>query len=148
MRTAMIVGFAVLVLGLTGCWGTTGGSEKKPLLSYNMTQSLSRSAGDIAMTEALDKGVDKAKAREFVDAIINLIVRGEISKNILQTSANALAVKYGIPSAYVSALVAVVPNDVGVDELIPDKWKTPLLSFLRDGAIRAADLYKDQTPVK
>jgi hypothetical protein len=108
-----------------------------------MTQSLSRSGGDIAMTEALDKGVDKAKAKEFVQALIDLIEKGQLNKNLLQIEANALAVKYGIPSAYVSALVAVIPNDVGVNDLIPDKWKTALLSFLRDGAMRAADLYKN-----
>ncbi len=145
MKRILMVMVAVCAgLMLSGCATTGGGGDDGKILTYNMTQSLSRSGGDIAMTELLDLGVDAKTAREYVNGLILLIKQGDLDKTALRTAALALAEKLKIKGAadYIDALLAVIPSHVKWNEKIPEPYRTALVSFLQDGAIRALDLYK------
>jgi hypothetical protein len=134
----------VVIVMMTGCASTEGGK-----LSWNMTQSVSRSGGDVAMTALLDEGVDAKKAREYVSALIQLIEKGDINKAALRTAALDLAKKLKLTGVadYIDALLAVVPGHVEEYQKIPPEVRTAIVSFLRDGAVHALDLYKaDKAP--
>jgi hypothetical protein len=134
----------VIVVMMTGCASTSGGK-----LSYNMTQSVSRSGGDVAMTALLDEGVDAKKAREYVAALVQLIEKGDLDKVALRQACLDTAAKLKLTGVadYIDALMVVVPGKIGEYEKIPVEYREALVSFLRDGATRALDLYKaDKKP--
>ena len=133
---ALMVASAILV---TGCQSTSGGK-----LSFNMTQSLSRGAGDAAMTALLDEGVDAKQARAYVIAISEVIGKGEIDKYTLRTACYSIAKKLKLTNigSYIDALMLVIPGEIAEYQKIPEQYRTAILSFLDDGAIRALDLYK------
>lgn len=137
MRHIVTLAAVLAILLGTGCASTEGHA-----LSYNMTQSVSRSAGDIAMTALLDEGVDEVKARKYAEALAEL-VQGDLSKAILREEAFRLADKFGLTGAadYIDALLSIVPSEISAVEKIPEKYHHALSSFLRDGAIRAMDIY-------
>lgn len=136
----LVVLALIAVLG-SGCQSTG--------VSWNMTQSLSRSGGDVAMTALLDEGTDAKIAREYVDALIMLIQDETLDKAALHDAAIALANKLGLKNAaaYIDALLAVIPSHVKEIDKIPADVRTALVSFLKDGALRAMDLY-DPAKVK
>ena len=69
MRKALTGLMAVVgILLMTGCASFNDGK-----MSYNMTQSVSRSAGDVSMTALLDAGTDPKVAREYVNGLIQLV---------------------------------------------------------------------------
>jgi hypothetical protein len=136
----------VAIMMLTGCLTTDGGK-----LSWNMTQSVSRSGGDVAMTALLDEGVDAGKAREYVAALIPLIEKGDIDKVALRQGCLDIAAKLKLTGVadYIDALMIVIPGKIGEYEKIPVEYREALVSFLRDGATHALDLYKaDKKPAK
>ena len=143
-RASCWLGLAVLVL-----IAVLGGGCQTTDVSWNMTQSLSRSGGDIAMTALLDEGTDAKIAREYVDALILLIQDETLDKAALHDAAIALANKIGLKNAaaYIDALIAVIPSRVEEVNKIPADVRTALVSFLKDGALRAMDLY-DPAKVK
>ena len=112
-------------------------------LSWNMTQSVSRSGGDIAMTALLDEGADPVLARKYVNALIELIQDETLNKQALRDAAVALANKLKLKNAatYIDALIVVIPSHVKEIDKIPEDVRTALVSFLRDGAVRSLDLY-------
>jgi hypothetical protein len=140
---ALVMAMALMVMG-SGCTTTGGGGEDGAKLSYNMAQSLSRGGGDIAMTALLDEGVDPKMAREYVLGLSEIIGKGDLDKTALRDAALALATKCKIKGAaeYIDALLVVIPSHVKWNEKIPEQYRTALVSFLNDGAIRALDLYK------
>jgi len=108
--------------------------------TWNQRQALARSGGDVAMTALIDQGVNKAEAVEVCMAILRYVESGDMSKAVFQKY-----VLEKIPPAYVDwadALFVVLDN-VGLEEQIPPEVRTALISFLRDGAIYGASLYKD-----
>jgi len=141
-RVAALV--VVLAMATTGCASFYDGK-----LSWNMTQSVSRGGGDAAMTAMLDGGTDAQKAREYVSALIELLESGTIDKATLRSAALRLASEMGLTGAvgYVDALMAIVPGHISQYQKIPQKYRDALLSFMRDGAVRALDLYNpDKRP--
>lgn len=142
-RYLVLLVAAVLVMVGTGCGTTTGGDESAKL-SFNMTQSISRGSGDVAMTALLDQGVDPVKAKEYVQGLAELVGKGDVDKQALHDAAIALANKLKIKGAadYIDALLVVIPSHVKWNEKIPEQYRTALVSFLNDGAIRAVELYK------
>lgn len=144
MKRVVIALMVMSVMFMTGCQSMSDGK-----LSYNMTQSLSRSGGDVAMTALLDEGVDAKKSREYVAALTELIEKGELSKIALRQACLDLAVKLKITGAanYIDALMIVIPSRIAEYQEIPKDIRIALVSFLRDGATRALDLYKtDKKP--
>jgi len=122
---------------LTGCASMGGGK----VWTWNQRQALSRSGGDIAMTALLDQGVDKAEAVEVCRSIAEYLESGAVSKEVFQKYVYKL-----VPVAYadwVDALFLVIGN-VELEEQIPAEVRTALVSFLRDGALYGAGLYKDE----
>lgn len=144
MKRALAGLMVIVVVMMTGC---ASFSDKK--LSWNMTQSVSRSGGDVAMTALLDEGVDAKKSREYVAALIQLIEKGDIDKVALRQACLDTAAKLKLTGVadYIDALMVVVPGRIGDYEKIPLKYREALVSFLRDGATHALDLYKaDKKP--
>lgn len=144
MTRALIALVAMSVL-MTGCQSMSGGS-----MSYNMRQSVSRSGGDVAMTALLDEGVDAKKAREYVVALTRFVEKGDVDKIALRQACLSIAEKLKLTGVaeYVDALMIVIPGEIGEYQKIPEKYRKALVSFLRDGATRALDLYKaDEKPV-
>jgi len=132
------------VVLLVGCQSMNDGN-----LSYNMTQSVARSGGDVAMTALLDEGVDATQAREYVTAIAKLLEDGTLSKATLRTGCQSIATKLKLTGVadYIDALMVIVPSKVAEYQQIPPEYRAAILSFLNDGAIRALDLYKaDKKP--
>jgi len=144
MRQALAGLTVVIIVMVTGCASTDGGK-----LSWNMTQSVSRSGGDVAMTALLDEGVDAKKAREYVAALIKLVDAGDIDKVALRQACLDIAARLKLTGIadYIDALMVVIPGKIGEYEKIPLPVREALVSFLRDGATRALDLYKaDKKP--
>ena len=130
---------------VTGCQSLNNGK-----LSYNMTQSVSRSGGDVAMTALLDEGIDAGKAREYVAALTKFVEKGDIDKTALRQACLSIADKLKLTGVaeYIDALMIIIPGEIGEYQKIPEKYRIALVSFLRDGATRALDLYKaDEKPV-
>jgi len=138
-KTIGIAGLFILCVLSSGCASTEGKA-----LSYNMTQSVARSGGDVAMTALLDEGVDSDKARRYALALAELVQSGDINKALLREKAYELALKYELNGAadYIDTLLAVIPSSVGEVNFLPAKYKDAIVSFLKDGAVRAMDLYK------
>jgi hypothetical protein len=93
------------------------------------------------MTALIDQGVDKVEAVEVCKAIAAYIEDGSMSKAMFQKY-----VTDKIPPAYADwadALFLVLEN-VELQEQIPPEIRTALLSFLNDGALYGAKLYKDE----
>jgi len=130
----------VPVLLFTGC-ASIGPQSDDPnqKVSWNMTQSLSRSGGDIAMTAVLDTGVNKDEAVKFVQALIDLLKQGQIQRDVFRTQVYALA--KGRYADYIDTLFLLIPSSIGPTTYIPEDIKQVLLSFLQDGALYAAKLY-------
>ena len=129
----------VIMAVMCGCASTRDG------LSYNMTQSASRSAGDIAVTALLDEGKDAEKIKAYITSMVEFLESGEttLSKEALKSAAFKIATKVKLEDAsdYIDALISVVPSKIKGGEKIPDEYKDALLSFLKDGALRAMELY-------
>lgn len=134
----------ILVLSLfsAGCQSTSDGGKG---LSVNMKHSIIRSAGDTAMTAMLDEGIDPIKARTYVVSIHSFVSSGDINKDALRVFAYEMAGKVDIPNinGYVEALMAVIPGSVDEYTIIPVEYRDLVVSFLRDGAQRALDLYRN-----
>jgi hypothetical protein len=66
-----------------------------------------------------------------------------LNKLALRDAAIALANKLKLKHAadYIDALIVVIPSHVTEIEKIPANVRTALVSFLKDGAVRALDLY-------
>lgn len=133
MRRLGICMMATLIFGCT----------PKRVVTYNLKHSGYRSAGDIAVTVLLDQtDVDKAEVLRFCRAAIAFLESGATTKRLFQETIRELA-----PVAftdYIDALFVVVPNSVDMNEEIPPDVREGLLSFLRDGAVRAIGLYKEE----
>lgn len=138
MKGMIATMMAVAIVMGSGCASTEGGK-----LSYNMTQSVSRSAGDVSMTALLDEGVDPVKGRVYAETLAELIDEGTLNKAGVREAAFDAANAVGLTGAadYIDALLAVVPVEYSEYERIPEKYRRALVSFLRDGAVRAVDLY-------
>lgn len=139
-----LVGFMVLAIVLmTGCASMNDGK-----LSYNMTQSVSRSAGDVSMTALLDEGVNPKVVREYVNGLITLVQDETLDKMALRDAIFALATKLKLKnmSSYIDALIAVIPSHVSVVDKIPPDVRTALVSFLKDGALKGLDFYDPKRP--
>ena len=103
------------------------------------------------MTALLDEGIDAKKAREYVVALTELIEKGDIDKVALRQGCLDIAAKLKLTGVadYIDALMIVVPGRIGEYEKIPLQYREALVSFLRDGATRALDLYKaDKKPAE
>ena len=135
----MLMAGMMVILLMTGCASLNDGK-----LSWNMTQSVSRSGGDMAMTALLDEGIDAKKTREYVAALIKLIEKGGIEKVALRQACLDIAAKLKLTgiSDYIDALMVVIPGKIGEYEKIPLQYREAIVSFLRDGATHALDLYK------
>lgn len=138
MRRVAVLMVAIAAMAMTGCASFYDGK-----LSWNMTQSVSRGGGDAAMTAMLDGGTDPEKARKYVSALIELLESGTINKAALRSAALKLASEMKLSGAvgYIDALMAVIPGRISQYEKIPSEYRDALISFLRDGAVRALDLY-------
>jgi len=135
-RLAICITFGVVPF-LMGCTGVG------KVVTWNMRQSGYRSAGDIAMTALLDQtNVEKTEAKEFCEAAIAFLEEGSTTKHLFQAKVRDIAPAKFVD--YIDALFVVIPNRVGLNDQIPDNVKTGLLSFLRDGAVYAIGLYKDE----
>jgi len=138
-RAWSLILVSVMVVA-TGCQNTQGGGDSN-VWTWNQRQALSRSGGDIAMIALLDQGADKAEAIEICQAIAEYVQDGALSKAMFQ--------KYvidKIPPQYADwadALFLILDN-VGLEEKIPSEIRDAILSFLNDGAIYGAGLYKDE----
>jgi hypothetical protein len=140
-KTAITIWASVIILAMnTGCKHTDG--EDGPF-SYNMKMSVSRSAGDVAMTALLDEGVSPEKATKYVDGLIQLFDEGTLNKVMLREAAARLAneLELGTVADYIDAFIIVIPNEIGEIDNIPQTVRNALVSFLRDGAKRALILY-------
>ena len=112
---------ALLFVLAVGC-KTTDSSDGGVVLSYNMTQSVSRSAGDVAMTALLEEDVvSPEKARLYVEDVASFLETGSINKTTLNATVFGLAQKYGLTgmSDYIDSLISIVPSDLGMNETIP-----------------------------
>ena len=136
------VGLIVVMVaawGLAGCVHTGGDGGK--VWTWNQRQALSRSGGDIAMTALLDQGVDKKEAVEICKAVAEYVEDGALSKAMFQKYViDRIPVQY---ADWADALFLILEN-VGLEEKIPPEIRAALLSFLNDGAIYGANLYKDE----
>lgn len=139
MRTIMVITLALVVSGCVTTDPETG--KKKATYTYNMQQATWRAGGDLAMTALLDTGVNKAEAVEFANAVVAFVEDGEIVKAVFQ--AKVLEVAPQGYADYIDALFSVVPSEVGLNQKIPEKVRIGLVSFLKDGAGRGAELYRD-----
>jgi len=128
------------VLFVTGC-ASIGPQpdDPKQKVSWNMTQSLSRCGGDVAMTALLDSGINKDEATKFVQAIIDLLKQGQIQRDTFRTAVVAIA--KGKYTDYIDSLFLVIPSSIGATDYIPEDIRQILISFLQDGALHAAALY-------
>lgn len=142
MKTMKVLVVAMLAVVMTGCVTTDEETGKKKVsYTYNMQQATWRSGGDLAMTALLDTGIDKAEAVEFANAVVAFLESGEIVKSVFRAKVLEVApVGY---ADYVDALFSVVPSEVSFNEKIPENVRTGLVSFLKDGAGRAAELYRE-----
>jgi len=131
---------ALVVLTMTGC--STLGDGGQPVWTYNLQQSLARSGGDVAMTMLLDQGVPKDKAVVVVNVLIR-IVESNTSRKEIEAALDAQVALLPAIAGIVDKLKKVVPASVGGTDKIPAEVKDILLSFLKDGALYGASLYKD-----
>jgi hypothetical protein len=132
---------SVLLIGLiftTGCTSLYGENH-----SWNMRQSIARSAGDTAMTAMFNEGVNQEKAIQYVNSLIEFLESGSLNKSSISDAAYRIAQDVGLRDAsdYISMLLSVIPKKINNHEQIPEEVRDVLLSFLRDGAIRASELY-------
>jgi hypothetical protein len=132
---------ALVVLTTTGC-ATLFGEGGQPVWTYNFQQSLARSGGDVAMTMLLDQGCPKAKAVEVVNVLIR-IVESNVSRKEIEAELDAQVALLPAIAGIVDKLKKVVPASVGGTDKIPAEVKDILLSFLKDGALYGASLYKE-----
>ena len=139
---------AAMALGLvlTGCVTTGGGSSGNAIWTYNLQQSLARSGGDVAMTMVLDQGVNKKDAVGLVEAIIVFIENSDATYAVLNAKLADLKVKQPQYAKFIDKFSAAIPG--GSAGQIPPEAKAILLSFLRDGAIYGATMYKDAMKLK
>lgn len=135
-KMTLMVALATAVL-FTGCVTTDSGEKKN--FSYNMQQATWRSGGDLSMTALLDSGVDKTEAVNFANAIAAFVEDGTITKELFKAKVLSVA-PFGY-SDYIDALFSVIPSEVSLNEKIPENVRIGLSSFLKDGAIRGAELY-------
>ena len=141
-----VVMFVVGCASLTGGGGGEGPANK--IWTYNLQQSLARGGGDVAMTMVLDQGVPKDKAVEAVNDIIKLIQERNLTKAAVLAGLQTLAKKYPQEALLINQVGLIIPNDVGPDVVMPEDVKVLLMSFLKDGALHAADLYKQPLQLK
>jgi hypothetical protein len=141
MKINLIMMLAAAAM-LTGCVTTDDTGKKKVSYTQNMQQATWRSGGDLAMTALLDSGADSEEAVKYVNAVIAFLEEGDTTKELFRVKVLALA-PFGY-SDYVDALIAVVPSSVSWNEKIPANIRTGLVSFLKDGALHGASLYKKQ----
>ena len=119
------------------------GCTPKKVMTWNLKHSGYRSAGDISVTALLDQtGVDKAEVLEFCEAAIAFLESGSTTKHLFQVKIRELASAKFVD--YIDALFVVIPNRVKLNDQIPPEVKDGLLSFLRDGAVHAVGLYKEE----
>jgi hypothetical protein len=137
-----LVAMVIVAAVLAGCQSTGGsGDSGGKVWTWNQRQALARSGGDIAMTAILDQGVNKAEAVEICNVLIKYLESGDVSKAEFKAY-----VYQKIPASYADwadALLMVVDN-LELQDKIPPEIKTALLSFLKDGAVYGAGLYKDE----
>ena len=137
------------VVVLTACLMTTGcaslfgtGAGGQQVWTYNLQQSLARSGGDVAMTMVLDQGVPKAEAVNVCNVLISLI-GSDVSRADLEAQLNAQVAAIPLLKSLVDKLESAIPASIGGTDKIPQNVKDILLSFLKDGAVYGASLYKD-----
>jgi len=150
MRMFMVMGALVLALFGAGC-ATTGGSTgetSNKVWTYNLQMSLARSGGDVAMTMALDQGVDKVDAVRLCDALIAFLKGGDVTVAAFNAKVADLTAKSPQFGKFVNKLNSAVPLGLGKAEQIPPEVKDVLLSFLEDGAVYGAGKYKDGMKLK
>ena len=141
MKTLVTLALVFACIGLTGC-GTFG---SKKVWTYNLQQSLCRSGGDVAMTMILDQGVNKDEAVALCNALIKFLESDPTATVIsFKLQVNAFVEKNPSFANFVNRLFLVIPSDVGDYVQIPSQVKSSLLSFLKDGAVYGAGLYKSQ----
>jgi len=130
----------VMMLGLvfmTGCVSTES-------YTYNLQQSTARSAGDVAMTVLLDEGIKKDEAVALCNALVKFLEDGKITKSILRDGVNKLlTTTFKSPqySSYVDGVFLLIPSDIDANEKIPENIRQLIISFVKDGAVHAANLY-------
>ena len=145
MKQIMMVGVAVMCMALVGCV-TTGGTSTGAIWTYNLQQALARSGGDVAMTMVLDQGVNKKDAVGLVEAIIVFIENSDATYAVLNAKLADLKVKQPQYAKFIDKFSAAIPG--GSAGQIPPETKVILISFLRDGAIYGATMYKDAMKLK
>ena len=121
------------------------GCNHTKILTWNMQQATYRSAGDIAMTGLLDANVSQPEATRYVRALVAFLERGEVTKAALRDAVYA-AIPDGQQAAfrpYVDSLLLVIPSQIQANQQIPLDVRIALISFLRDGALRASELYQE-----
>lgn len=143
----VVVGIAMLGFGCASTGGSTGGTTGK-VWTYNLQQALARSGGDVAMTMALDQGVSKQDAVGLCNALIVFIEGGDVTLAALNAKINDLSANKPQFASFVGKLNSAIPLGIGKTERIPPEVKSVLLSFLRDGAVYGATMYKDGLQLK
>jgi hypothetical protein len=143
-----MIGLAMIVCMVlaAGCATTGGTGEGSKIWTYNLQQALARCGGDVAMTMVLDQGVNKKDAVGLVEAIIVFIESSDVTVAMLNAKLADLKVKQPQYAGFVDKLSAAVPS--GTVGAIPPDVKAVLLSFLRDGAVYGATMYKDGMKLK
>ena len=143
MKTVSLIAVVLVMCLTTGCASLFGtGSGGQQVWTYNLQQSLARSGGDVAMTMVLDQGVPKAEAVNVCNVLISLI-GSDVSRADLEAQLNAQVAAIPLLKSLVDKLESAIPASIGGTDKIPQNVKDILLSFLKDGAVYGASLYKD-----
>lgn len=143
----LVVSVALLCPGCALLGGYQGDGPR--FWTYNLKQSLARSGGDVAMTMALDQGVDKKVAVGFCEAIIALFQQdANVTGLTLKAKLAELAKQNPALTSLANKLLDVLPTSLVDTEALPPEIKDAIISFLRDGAIYGATMYKDGLRLK
>lgn len=117
--------------------------------TYNLKQSLARSGGDVAMTMVLDQGVDKKVAVGFCESVIALFQQdANITSAAFKEKICADAACNPALSGLADKAIALLPSDLVDTEAMPPEIKDAIVSFMRDGAIYGATMYKEGLRLK
>ena len=146
-----VLGFGLFMV-MTGCITTTGPTgdtgQTGKLWTYNLQQALARSAGDVAMTMTLDQGVNKAAAVKLTNELILFIQSSDLTLIVLNAKIADIAVTSPQFAKFLDKLNSAIPLGLGKSSTISPEVKAVLLSFLQDGALYGATMYKDGMQLK
>ena len=99
------------------------------------------------MTMVLDQGCPKAQAVEVVNVLIK-VIESNVSREQVEAEIDAQVALFPALAGVVYRIKIAIPASVVGTDKIPDDVRVTLLSFLRDGALYGASLYKDDEKSK